>query len=52
MIQFFNNDKQQIVADGNPYLCIYSILCCSEERLNMQVLFYPFEKKLNLPRSL
>lgn len=43
MIQLFSNDKQQIVADGNPYLHIYDILCCSKERLDMQMLFYPFE---------
>lgn len=49
MIQFFSNDKQQIITDRNPDLCVYSILCCSEERLDVQVLFYPFEKKFNLP---
>lgn len=49
MIQLFRNDKQQIITDRNPYLCVYGILCCSKERLNVQVLFYPFEKKFNLP---
>ena len=38
------NSKQQVIADGNPYLRVYRILAGSVERLNVQMLFDPFEK--------
>ena len=44
MIHLLGNDKQQVVTDGNTYLCKDSILCRSEERLDVQVLFNPLEE--------
>ena len=49
MIHLLGNGKQQIVTHGNPNLCEDSILCRSEERLDMEVLLDPFEEQLNLP---
>ena len=43
MIHLLGNGKQQIVTHGNPNLCEDSILCRSEERLDMEVLLDPFE---------
>ena len=48
MIFLFGNSKQQVVPHGNPNLCEDRILCCSEERLEIEMLRDPFEK-LNLP---
>lgn len=44
MIHLLGNNKQQVVTDGNPYLCKDRILCRSEERLDVQVLFNPLEE--------
>ena len=49
MKQLLVNDKQQVVANGNPYLCKDCILRRSEERLDVQVLLDPLEEQLNLP---
>ena len=38
------NDTQQVVTDGNPYLCKDRIPCCSEERFDMQMLLDPLEE--------
>lgn len=48
MKQLLGNDKQQVVANGNPYLCKDCILRRSEERLDVQVLLDPLEEQLNL----
>ena len=49
MKQLLGNDQQQVVADGNPYLCKDRVLCRPEERLDVQVLLDPLEEQLNLP---
>src|SRR5574344_257674 len=49
MIHPMGNNKQQVIADGNPYLRIDRVLRCTEERFDMQMLLYPFKEKLNLP---
>lgn len=46
---FLRNDKQKVVANGYPDLRIYSILRCAIESLDVKMLLYPFEEKLNLP---
>jgi len=43
------NSKQQVIADGNPYLRVYCILAGSVERLDVQMLFDPFEETFHLP---
>lgn len=43
------NDKQKIVTDSYPYLCVHSILGSSIECLYVQMLLYPFKEQLNLP---
>ena len=43
------NGKQQVIADGNPYLRVYRILAGSVERLDVQMLFDPFEETFHLP---
>jgi len=48
-IFLLRDDKQQIVANGYPYLRIDSILGCTVEGFNMQVLLDPFEENFNLP---
>lgn len=42
-------NKQKIITYGNPYLCEDNIHRGTIEGFNMKVLFYPFEKQLNLP---
>lgn len=37
------NSKQQVIADGNPYPRVYCILAGSVERLDVQMLFDPFD---------
>lgn len=48
-IMFLRNDKQKIVTDNYPYLCVHGVLGGSIECLYVQMLFYPFEEQLNLP---
>ena len=48
-IMFLRNDKQKVVADSYPYLCVHGILGGSVECLYVQMLLYPFEEQLNLP---
>ena len=48
-IMFLRNDKQKIVTDSYPYLCVHGILGGSIECLYVQMLLYPFEEQLNLP---
>ena len=43
------NGKQQVITDGNPYLRVYRILARSVERLDVQMLFDPFEETFHLP---
>lgn len=43
------NGKQQVIADGNPYLRVYCILAGSVECLDVQMLFDPFEETFHLP---
>lgn len=43
------NGKQQVIADGDPYLRVYRILAGSVERLDVQMLFDPFEETFHLP---
>ena len=38
------NGKQQVIADGNPYLRVYCILAGPVERLDVQMLLDPFEE--------
>lgn len=52
MIHLQSNNKQQIIADGYPYLRKNCILCCSIELLDMQVLLDPFEERLDSPTLL
>ena len=49
MIHLQSNNKQQVVTDGNPYLCEDCILGRSIERLDVQVLLDPFEERLDGP---
>ena len=49
MEQLLGNSKQQVIADGNPYLREDCILAGSVERLNVQMLFDPFEETFHLP---
>ena len=49
MIHLQSNNKQQVVTDGNPYLCEDCILGRSIERLDVQVLLDPFEERLDSP---
>jgi hypothetical protein len=49
MLHFLCNGKQQIITDGNPNLREHGILARSVERLDMQMLLYPFEETFNLP---
>lgn len=46
---FLRNDKQKIVTDCYPYLCVHGILDGSIECLYVQMLLYRFEEQLNLP---
>lgn len=43
------NGKQQVIAYGNPHLRVYRILAGSIERLDVQILFDPFEETFHLP---
>ena len=47
MIHLHSNNKQQVVTDGNPYLCEDCILGRPIERLDVQVLLDPFEESLD-----
>ena len=49
MIHLQSNNKQQVVTDGNPYLCEDCILERPIERLDVQVLLDPFEERLDGP---
>ena len=49
MIHLQSNNKQQVVTDGNSYLCEDCILGRSIERLDVQVLLDPFEECLDGP---
>lgn len=49
MIHLQSNNKQQVVTDGNPYLCEDCILGRPIERLDVQVLLDPFEERLDSP---
>ena len=49
MIHLQSNNKQQVVTDGNPYLCEDCILGRPIERLDVQVLLDPFEERLDGP---
>ena len=46
---FLRNDKQKIVTDSYPYLCVHGVLGGSIECLYVPMLLYPFEDQLNLP---
>ena len=46
------NGKQQVIADGNPYLRVYCILAGPVERLDVQMLLDPFEETFHFQRSL
>ena len=46
---FLRNNKQKIVTDSYPYLCVHGVLGGSIECLYVQMLLYPFEEQLNLP---
>ncbi len=47
-ILFLRDDKQQVVTNGYPYLCVDSIAGCAVKGLDVQVLFDPLEEDLNL----
>ena len=49
MIHFLFNDKQQVIADGNPNLRENRVLARSIERCDVQPLLYPFEETFHLP---
>ena len=40
-IMFLRNDKQKVVTDSYPYLCVHGILGGSVECLYVQMLLYP-----------
>ena len=44
--------NHQVNADRNPYLSAYGVLAGSEERLDPQVLFDPFEEEFDFPTAL
>ena len=46
---FLCGNKQQVVTNGYSYLRVDSIAGCIVKDLDMQVLFDPLEKDLNLP---
>jgi len=43
------NSKQQVIADGNPYLRVYCILAGYVERLDVEMLFDSFEETFHMP---
>ena len=49
MIHLQSNKKQQVVTDGNPYLCEDCNLRCPIECLDVQVLLDPFGERLDSP---
>ena len=49
MIHLQSYNKQQVVTDGNPYLCVDCILGRSVECLDVQMLLNPFEERLDSP---
>ena len=49
---FFDDGDQDINADGDPDLGLDRIVGRAEERLDMQILFEPFEEQLDLPAAL
>ena len=49
MIHLQSNNKQQVITDGNPYLCEDCILGRPVECLDVQVLLDPFEERLDGP---
>lgn len=48
-IMLLRDDEQKVVADGYPYLRVDGITGCSVKSLDMQMLFDPLEKDLDLP---
>ena len=51
--EFFLDDcDQNINTDGNPDLSLHCVLGSSEEGLDSQILFDPFEKNFYLPATL
>ena len=48
----FDDRHEQVDADGNPDLRLHSILACSVESLDAQVLLDPLEEDLNVPSTL
>lgn len=51
-ILLLRDDKQQVVTNGYPYLCVDSIAGCTIKGLYMQVLLDSLEEDLNLPSFL
>ena len=47
-----DNGHEHVNADRNPYLNSYCVVARSVERFDMQILFDPFEKQLDLPSTL
>ena len=52
LCQKFHVRKNQHGDEGNPYLCHDCVATGTEKSLDLQVLFEPLEKKLNLPPAL
>jgi hypothetical protein len=48
----FNEGNEQIGTHCNPNLSHDRVACCTNKTLDLQVLFYPFEKQFNLPARL
>ena len=49
---FLDDGHEHVDADGNPHLCLHSILTRTVEGFDPQMLFDPFEEQLNLPPPL
>ena len=47
-----SHGHEEVGADGNPDLRLHGVLAGAVERLDAQVLLYPFEEQLDLPASL
>src|SRR5574344_41225 len=49
MVHLLRYSKQQVIADGNPYLRIDRILACPVEGLDVKMMFNPLKETLHLP---
>ena len=46
-----DDGDEHVNADRNPHLSLHRVVACPVKRFDMQVLFDPFEKQLDLPAT-